>query len=84
MRYASKSNRIRLQVRDGSCCHYCKRYKGKLTVDHKIPRSKGGSNDISNLVLACYDCNREKGSKDYDKYVKRLEVPKLSFSSLIG
>jgi 5-methylcytosine-specific restriction endonuclease McrA len=31
-----------------------------VTIDHRIPKSKGGSNDKSNLVLACYGCNSEK------------------------
>jgi 5-methylcytosine-specific restriction endonuclease McrA len=33
------------------------------TVDHVIPRSKGGTDDLSNLVLACNECNRTKGAK---------------------
>lgn len=33
------------------------------TVDHVIPRAKGGSDDLENLVLACHKCNLDKGAK---------------------
>ncbi len=32
-----------------------------MTFEHIIPKCKGGSNDPWNLVLACYDCNQERG-----------------------
>lgn len=45
-------------------CHYCgKKLKaGDATVDHVIPRSKGGPNSASNFVLSCAPCNTTKGS----------------------
>jgi diadenosine tetraphosphate (Ap4A) HIT family hydrolase len=36
----------------------------RLEVDHIKPRSKGGTNDPSNLQALCYQCNRAKGAKD--------------------
>lgn len=32
------------------------------TIDHRMPLSKGGDNNITNLVLACYECNQKKGN----------------------
>lgn len=45
-------------------CHYCgkKLRREQATVDHVIPKSKGGSNNSSNFVLSCAPCNTSKGS----------------------
>ena len=37
-----------------------------ITIDHIIPKSKGGKDHISNLRPMCYECNRKRGSKDDD------------------
>lgn len=44
-------------------CYYCKYVFmiNDLTIEHLIPRSMGGTNDISNIALACAPCNRQKG-----------------------
>jgi hypothetical protein len=48
--------------RDGFTCVYCGiRGRDKLTLDHVIPKSKGGTDTWENLVSACYSCNSEKG-----------------------
>lgn len=44
-------------------CAYCGA-TGSLTVDHIIPLSRGGLNEIQNLVPACKSCNTSKGIKD--------------------
>ena len=52
--------RLALYLRDGVACVYCGRSveaAAPLTLDHLRPVSKGGSNDASNLVTACHDCN---------------------------
>lgn len=60
------SAKLRFSIlhRDGFRCVYCGRYSGarELHVDHKHPRSKGGSDDPSNLVTACRLCNMGKGT----------------------
>lgn len=58
-----RSRKRRIAARDGLRCNYCfAQFKNlsEATVDHFIPRSKGGTNQMSNLVLACDDCNQNK------------------------
>lgn len=42
------------------------------TLDHKVPRSKGGSHELSNLVLACNSCNATKGNRHTYEEFKML------------
>lgn len=54
--------------RDNFTCTYCGQFGRRLECDHKIPVSRGGSNDLSNLTTACFDCNREKGARTLDEW----------------
>ena len=58
------SKKIRFEVfkRDGFKCKYCGRTPPEVTleVDHLNPKSKGGADDINNLITSCFDCNRGK------------------------
>lgn len=58
--------KIRFAVfsRDGFTCTYCGHLPPtvRLEIDHIVPLSQGGTNDPSNLVTSCVDCNRGKGS----------------------
>lgn len=47
----------------GRKCAYCGATNTPLEIEHIIPRSRGGSNRVSNLTLACHDCNQRKGNK---------------------
>ena len=62
----SKRKRFIIFRRDKYTCRYCGRTSPAVTleVDHKIPRSQGGTDDEDNLVTACFDCNRGKGNLD--------------------
>jgi hypothetical protein len=41
-------------------CHYCHVNSAKLTRDHIVPRARAGVDEDTNIVFACYLCNREK------------------------
>lgn len=60
----SRDKRRTVYERDGYRCVYCgvNQKQERLTVDHVIPRSRGGSNTIRNLVTCCYPCNDHKGN----------------------
>ncbi|MBE9012548.1 HNH endonuclease [Pseudanabaenaceae cyanobacterium LEGE 13415] len=45
-------------------CAYCSVENVPLEIEHIHPRSKGGSDRVSNLALACHDCNQSKGNQD--------------------
>jgi len=55
-----KITRRAVFARDGWACQYCGR-RSNLTVDHVIPRSKGGLSTWDNIVASCAPCNRRKG-----------------------
>lgn len=52
-------------VRDQMTCQYCGATPGRqaLTIDHVVPRSRGGGRSWLNLVTACSPCNRRKGGR---------------------
>ncbi len=56
-----KITRRAVFARDDWTCQYCGT-RANLTVDHVVPRSKGGSSTWENIVASCAPCNRRKGS----------------------
>jgi len=54
-----KITRRAVFARDGWACQYCGT-RGSLTVDHVVPRSKGGPSSWDNIVASCAPCNRRK------------------------
>jgi 5-methylcytosine-specific restriction endonuclease McrA len=58
-----KITRKAVLARDAWTCQYCGRQAAGLTVDHVIPRSRGGQSVWENIVASCAPCNRKKGNK---------------------
>ena len=70
-----KLTRREIFARDGHRCQYCGRQAGDLTLDHVIPRHRGGAHSWENLVAACKPCNHRKGGKTLDEARLRLVRP---------
>ena len=58
-------NRRNLLARDGHCCQYCGKSlpASQLSLDHVMPRSRGGETSWENVVASCVKCNTKKGSR---------------------
>ena len=78
-------NRANLFRRDKGECQYCGS-KRQLTIDHVVPRSKGGKTSWTNLVTACNRCNVSKGDKTPEQagLILRLEPFKPSLSYFLA
>jgi 5-methylcytosine-specific restriction endonuclease McrA len=68
-------------------CHWCdnethldgnERSKRKATRDHILPKSKGGSWNLANLILACAGCNRKRGDAYYEQFLIEMELKNTS------
>lgn len=60
-KWLTKKKRLAIYARDGNQCVWCGAFMTELTIDHVIPRSRGGCNHPANLVTACMGCNRQRG-----------------------
>jgi hypothetical protein len=60
--------------RDGPACVWCGRQlcRSDLTLEHVVPRSRGGHMTPENALLACRRCNRRRGSRPVDAYAREL------------
>ena len=60
-----KVTKKNIWLRDGGQCQYCEKKisLSDATVDHVVPKSKGGENNWENVTLACSKCNQKKGNK---------------------
>ncbi len=52
----------------GRLCVYCGAADVPLEIEHIIPKSRGGTNRVSNLTLSCHACNQEKGDRTAEEY----------------
>ena len=80
-REASSMKRLRIYMRDKFRCQYCgeKKPASELTLDHILPRSRGGDNSPVNVVTACVACNQRKG----DRTPAEARMPLLTSQSAL-
>jgi len=64
-----------LFARDGWQCAYCGSDSGRLTLDHVVPRSRGGTSVWENVVSACGPCNLRKGDRLLEE--THMHLPRL-------
>jgi 5-methylcytosine-specific restriction endonuclease McrA len=69
-----KISRRALFARDGWRCVYCGTSGGRLTLDHVVPRSKGGESIWENVVTACAPCNLRKGDRTLEQAGMELRI----------
>lgn len=83
-------NKTNILKRDKSICQYCGKHLGKkdFTIDHIIPKSKGGQNTWTNLVASCRKCNFRKGSKTLKEakmsLLKDPKQPSKDYIHIVG
>lgn len=70
-----KLTRREVFIRDHYTCQYCGRQAHDLTIDHVVPKSRGGSHAWDNLVSACKSCNHRKGGKSVGEARMKLKRP---------
>src|SRR5688572_8145611 len=80
-REASGMKRLRIYMRDKFRCQYCGEKQGvaELTLDHILPRSRGGDNSPVNIVAACIPCNNRKR----DRTPEEARMPLLTSQSAL-
>lgn len=82
----SLSTRFGLMQKHQFKCAYCGKSASEvpLEVDHVLPRSKGGTNALDNLVVSCFDCNRGKRDTVLDETPPTTKQPRSSQKSSLG
>ena len=53
----------------GRKCVYCGQQNVPLEIEHIVPKASGGSNRVSNLTLACHECNQKKSDKPIEEFL---------------
>src|SRR5213595_2296719 len=70
-----KISRRALFARDNWRCVYCGTTAGRLTLDHVVPRSRGGDSVWENVVTSCAPCNLKKGNRLPEEIEMQLPNP---------
>ena len=83
-----KCTRKNVLLRDQNTCQYCGDTYRCMTIDHVIPKSKGGKFDWNNLVTSCEKCNQKKGDRTPEAANMRLlskpEVPNSKYVKIFN
>lgn len=84
-----KKDKTYIFIRDNKRCFYCgKRLKFRqTTLDHFLPLSKGGKDEVFNLVTCCKKCNKIKSNiiyKDYKEIIIKLFFRAVHDKRIIG
>lgn len=87
-----KLSRRAIMARDQHTCQYCGSSTRELTIDHIIPREKGGPTSWDNLVACCVRCNNKKGNRSLREMNMSLRstprrprfIPHLSFATFVA
>lgn len=70
---SNKADAIRLwrkAIKDAwnHCCAYCGENKDQMTIDHVIPQALGGTDELTNVLCACHECNQDKGHTPWEEW----------------
>jgi 5-methylcytosine-specific restriction endonuclease McrA len=77
-----KPSRAMIYKRDKNSCQYCGSTRN-LTIDHVVPRCRGGDDSWENLVVACSPCNTRKGNSLLEHTGMRLlKRPRAPFNKM--
>jgi len=69
--FSNKDFRRHILVRDKHTCYYCGQFGD--TIDHLLPRAKGGHTTPDNCVCACMACNQSKADRDLEEFARSTE-----------
>jgi hypothetical protein len=73
MNWIRQEKRLAIYLRDGLSCAYCGESVedgAKLTLDHLVCHSQGGSNNERNLVTCCHRCNSVRAARPLEEFAK--------------
>ncbi len=65
-------SRKNIYLRDNHTCQYCGKSGSTMTIDHIVPKSRGGKETWSNMVVCCARCNNRKGDRTLEEAGMKL------------